>query len=367
MISETRREQHFAKTEKGVLTGIKEAHNSTEDFFCLSCGCRMQKKCGKIREWHFAHNHWDQIELQKNCTYESYLHSYAKYRLKKWFDESDSIILKLIHQDTCHAFNNCSLKDISKTNCVSKDKEIKSYNLKDFFNRCEMEKTITLENGETYRPDLLWYNDNKKENRVFIEIKVTHECSNKKKASSAMIIEFEVHSEEDVERIISKDIVEDESTGLYGFNTFTPKNEENKNPLYKVWKFILYNSDKAYPNTTDYTCFNYHDRKKSALFELSILPINDYEKIFFGCGLAGAKENGIDVKNCYLCEHTKYDKDNNYKICTINNQEIKNSCDGSCCANYKFDNNLYMKYSEIFTELRNTTFCDIWTKYNNQK
>ena len=50
MISETRREQHFAKTEKGVLTGIKEAHNSTEDFYCLSCGCRMQKKCGKIRD-----------------------------------------------------------------------------------------------------------------------------------------------------------------------------------------------------------------------------------------------------------------------------------------------------------------------------
>lgn len=93
MGNEFRREQHYAVSKDGVLAHIKKAHYNSEDYYCPHCGCRMLKRCGKIRAWHFAHDWRYADELQKNCSYETYLHGYAKLRLKQWFDESDSIVL----------------------------------------------------------------------------------------------------------------------------------------------------------------------------------------------------------------------------------------------------------------------------------
>lgn len=93
MEKEFRREQHYAVSQKGVLSHIKEAHYNSEEYYCPHCGCRMLKRCGKIRAWHFAHDWRYANETQKNCSYETYLHGYAKLRLKQWFDESESIIL----------------------------------------------------------------------------------------------------------------------------------------------------------------------------------------------------------------------------------------------------------------------------------
>ena len=109
MEKEFRREQHYAVSHKGVLSHIKEAHYNSEEYYCPHCGCRMLKRCGKIRAWHFAHDWRYANETQKNCSYETYLHGYAKLRLKQWFDESESIILHYQQIIRCKHHESCAL------------------------------------------------------------------------------------------------------------------------------------------------------------------------------------------------------------------------------------------------------------------
>ena len=65
MHSEYRKEQHYAVSKYGMLVHIKDAHKSNDDFYCPFCRCRMIKKCGKKREWHFAHDYRFANEEQK--------------------------------------------------------------------------------------------------------------------------------------------------------------------------------------------------------------------------------------------------------------------------------------------------------------
>ena len=67
MEREFRREQHYAVSQKGVLSHIKEAHYNSEEYYCPHCGCRMLKRCGNIRAWHFAHD-WRYVKTGTTMT-----------------------------------------------------------------------------------------------------------------------------------------------------------------------------------------------------------------------------------------------------------------------------------------------------------
>ena len=113
MENENRMEQHYAVSKSGVLVHIKQAQKSNEECFCPHCGCRMLKRCGNIRTWHFAHDYRYNKEYHKECSYESYLHSFAKIRLKQWFDESESIILHYNEKMICQYAKDCIWKENS--------------------------------------------------------------------------------------------------------------------------------------------------------------------------------------------------------------------------------------------------------------
>jgi len=172
----TRMEQHFAVSKDGVLAHIKDAHNNLEDYYCPYCHCRMLKKCGNIRTWHFAHDWRYADEFQKSCSYETYLHGYAKLRFKQWFDESDSIKLYYSESIVCKQYNHCKLLD--KENCLINRK--KSCDLKKYFDHCIIEAPIKESNG-SYRADLLLTSDRKPDQRILLEIKVSHGCTERKK------------------------------------------------------------------------------------------------------------------------------------------------------------------------------------------
>ena len=107
MENENRMGQHYAVYESGELVHIIEAHDSKEDCFCPYCGCRMLKRCGNIRAWHFAHDYRNKNKVNKECSYESYLHAFAKLRLKQWFEESPSIILHYQQPKVCKYTKDC--------------------------------------------------------------------------------------------------------------------------------------------------------------------------------------------------------------------------------------------------------------------
>ena len=191
--------QHYAISKSGVLTHINVAHGDLDDYYCPSCNCRMQKKCGHIRSWHFAHDPHYANEIQKNCSYESYLHCYAKLRFKEWFDNASSIILYITPHIICEQYDNCIFPE---RNLCSIEEPQKEYDLKRYFDSCIIECTIETPDGK-YRPDLLLSSESNKNRQLLIEINVTHECTEKKKSSNLKIIEFDIDSEEDVDNIIS--------------------------------------------------------------------------------------------------------------------------------------------------------------------
>lgn len=339
MNNEIRREQHFAVSSNGVLLHINKAYESNDDFFCPHCGCHMIKRCGELRKWHFAHDWRNTNEFQKKCSYETYLHSYAKLRIKQWFDESHSIILHFQEQSECKSYLNCFWRRLSPK---CKKTTEKSLNLRKYLNVCEIEKEIQLDDN-IFRPDLLWYNNNHpQKNSIFIEIKVSHGCTKKKKLSGAKIIEFEVHSEEDINNIINNDIRENENIRYYGFNINTTKTEDIR-PLHNLIKFTLFKSGKTFVETKC-NCQIIENRRDSSIFELAINDIVTIDPgIFHNIGLAVAKYNGFNVRNCFIC--------NKRNECIRKKIDEEKGSDAIDCELFQFNETYYSSLLSDFRSL----------------
>ena len=367
-----RMEQHYAIFKSGELIHIREANMSNEDCFCPHCGCRMLKRCGNIRTWHFAHDYRYENEVHMECSYESYLHAFAKLRFKQWFDNTDSIILNY-QQPTCKFANDCIWRN-SEDKCSVK----KSIDLKKCLSLCTLEETISVGNHR-FRADLLWSNPEKPKNDILVEIKVTHECSQKKKESNKRIIEFEVHSEEDVENIVTNDISESETVRFYGFN---PKNfiEKRVSAKHSLLKFIYYNSGKAFARS-ECNCKSFRKRLDCALLEITIRNYSNHSKNLslserqstvvtetfsygrlYNWGLALAKSRGYDVKNCYLCRHHHYDFEDERLSCKLNPNKPCNATDAIPCSKYVLDEDYYHKNLEEFEQFSQNNEVDVWSK-----
>lgn len=369
---ENRMEQHYAVSKSGVLLHINDAHRIGDECFCPYCGCRMLKKCGSVRAWHFAHDYRFENEIDKHCSYESYLHEFAKMRLKKWFEESKSIHLYYKQQVGCLWANKCKWKEAQDVCSKAEEKVI---NLKKYLTGCKVEETVHIGN-ELFRADLYWFNTKNPKNNIMIEVKVTHECTSKKKASNARIIEFEIHSEEDVEKIVSNDIREGENVRFYGF---TPVEKEDKDvsAKYSLNKFVYYSSGKAFPRS-GCDCKTYSSRRKGALLEITVKECyNDIFPLhhmmandsgfqlsigrFYNWGLSLAKTKGYDVRNCYLCKLHKYNYDKNELSCEITKCLIRESTDALNCLDYCFDQNMCNKNIAELQQYSQHHVIDVWS------
>ncbi len=359
---ENRIKQHYAVSKNDVLTHINEAYKTTEDYFCPNCGCRMIKRCGKKREWHFAHYPKYQNEEIKECSHESYLHAYSKLRLKHWFEESKSIILHYQQRKVCKHSTNCFWRE-NRDQCSRLEE--KTFDLKTRLTTCSLEETVFVDEDK-YRADLLWSDPNNPKNDILIEIKVTHGCTQKKRKSGKQIIEFEVHSEEDVENIIANPIKETDKVRFYGFTT-KEEVDETIEPQHQLLKFIYYSSGKTYPRAKC-DCRNYRERHKSALFEVTIKNdvygrnlgedglgnLQEFNNAhFFIYGLALAKEKGYDVRDCYFCEHCQYDDEKEEHTCKMNpDKSIKRkSYYAKECYHYSLNEDTYNQKLKKFKKI----------------
>lgn len=370
---ENRMEQHYAVSKDGVLVHINEAHESSEDCFCPHCGCRMLKRCGKIRTWHFAHDYRFANEVNKECSYESYLHSFAKLRLKQWFEGSKNIILHYQQPVACRFVNDCIWKQNGDECSRIEERTI---DLKRCLTHCTLEETVLVD-GNRFRADLLWSNPQKPQNDILVEVKVTHECTQKKKDSKKRIIEFEVHSEEDVESIVANDIRESEIVSFYGFS---PKDiiDENTSAKYSLSKFIYYRTGKAHARS-ECNCQTFRNRRVSSLLEVTIKNTSNYNLTssqyewqgsqepfsfgrFYNWGLALAKSKGLDVKNCYLCTHHHYDFDQAELSCEAKPDTPCEAVSALSCGQYQFDEDYYHKNLDEFLKFSQKTMVNLWCR-----
>ena len=358
---EFRREQHYAISQNGVLTEINDAQKSNEDFFCPHCRCKMLKRCGKIRRWHFAHDWRDATEEQKKCSYESYLHAYTKIRFKEWFENHEQIIVRYSQRSICSSYKTCKWKDFREVHQCKKE-ETKRFNIKEKLNKCSVEKEVNV-NGNRFRPDLLWYNENNPQICIFIEIKVTHECTDKKKDSNNRIIEFDIRSEEDVERIISEDITESDTIRFYGFKTEKLTDKKQFNPI-DLYKFQLFESGKG--RISIWNCHNASYRKKPSIFEITAIANRELNRsIFYTASIAKAHELGYPVLNCLLCKYRKRN-DEGKPYCEKTGIMLEVESEAINCSTYIYDEKRRNRFLESFIQFKYFGL-NLWERNHNHK
>lgn len=370
MDDEHRKYQCWALTENNKLIHVDEARKNNVTVFCPYCHCELMPKCGNVRMHHFAHNY--HYSNERNCSYESYLHAYAKLRLKEWFDESEKIIIHLPYKNICPKRKDCIwIKKRPSDECEQVN--YMAYNLKEYFTECNLEESIQA-NDDRFRADLLLTNREKPHNRILIEVKVSHSCTEQKIESGERIIEFEIKTEDDVERIISNDIQEDERSNLYGFNVHDKSDKEGL-PTRQLIKFIQYKSRKVYPRK-QCSCSDYSKRTPNSIFELTFEDksgnfINDYyfdtHKIFTGSklykwGIAIAYKLDYKFKNCYLCKFHKHNREEKTLSCWkgINNA---NQDEALTCTNFSINEELYNAYLEELKEYCSYNQYELWHMY----
>lgn len=290
----------YAYDDKGNIVKINDAIKG-HHYFCLGCRKEIIAKIGLIRSPHFAHKK-DEV-----CDPEGYLHKLAKSRIKQIFLQNKDFTINYNREHQCHQYGNCAFH----TNYCSINRLEKTpINLKTYYD------TITEESEfKGFRADLLLSNSKKKDRPpVFIEIKVTHACEEKKISSDIKIIEIEIETEDDINQLDNHIV---ESDKIHFNNHFLRTSKETSEPLgIPVVRFFLYRSGKArvVPTLTfemvaeyEYTCCDKRAKvDRHSIYEAEWpIPYNtDIWPLLIG--LVKANESGMNIRNCWLCKYHDY-------------------------------------------------------------
>lgn len=257
--------QRYQRFAFDINNNVIDIYNSTKvcklQYFCPHCHNEMIAKRGDIRKWHFAHK-------TAKCSYDNYLHSISEKMILDWFNQKESIILEMNAKVECTHYDSCKFHNDKY--CTGR--EPIQYDLKKYYSRCVRERGY-----KGFIADLLCESDDRPRSPIFIEIFVTHECSQEKKRSDIRIIEFHIQSEEDILDIISSSkIVEGGMVQLYNFKRTTIKNDCFVQPFQK---YMLYPTLKSFVDRGRYTCKNY-DKFHKGIYEIC-MPYDDCIHYFF--------------------------------------------------------------------------------------
>ncbi len=202
----------YAHDEHGHRVDIKAKFLNREyctqhAFYCIGCGKRMYASLkDDLKCRYFAHN-------GNQCSYESYLHQLSKSMLKSAFDRAETFFLKYDIKVSCTK-TDCALR-CARCNDVDRSRDV---NLKEWYDKCEVEKEVTGRNGNKYIADLLLSSSKRDIPPLLLEIFVTHECPAEKKVSGLWIVELKIEQEQDIENICELGRIEEsETVRLYNF------------------------------------------------------------------------------------------------------------------------------------------------------
>ena len=149
---------------------------------------------------------------------ETELHEYSKRVLKYRFDNDDHFYIKLSQSPKCKCSASCIFYDSKEPDnygCGQLDSiDDKTYDLREYYDTAIIEG----EHDGFVADVLLKDSKNKKRKPIFLEVAVTHKCSEEKKNSGNKIIELIVNGENDAYAEITQNHDEAEiSINFYNF------------------------------------------------------------------------------------------------------------------------------------------------------
>jgi hypothetical protein len=201
---------------KGTNDLIVDAHGlagtpSPDPYFCLGCdGELVARVNGAIRTPHFAHK-----SHQPNCSSETYLHRLAK----KIFVETYQACLAngkpyTIELQTPHFCSQCVVEWL-------KPCKVGSFAVAHDLTKYFTEILIESRDG-AFVPDILLKNPAQPNEKIYIEICVTHSCSDScsdsKINSGARVIEFFIEDDSTLNNVRATYLAQGGDACFYGMN-----------------------------------------------------------------------------------------------------------------------------------------------------
>ena len=198
----------YALDADGTLAHITQASHS-QQYTCPGCNGKLTPVLGELKAKHFRHS-------QDCCSLESYLHKCAKEAFLHSYTQAlslaEPVTLILERQVFCTGVRLTLLGD-PEFRCQKK--EPAAYDLTKLFDTAELEK---YDNALGLKPDVM-LSDSATSRRCFVEICVTHPCSEEKLNSGIPILEFRITSESDIQMLLSgKYEIGDERLTPYNFS-----------------------------------------------------------------------------------------------------------------------------------------------------
>lgn len=283
---------------------------------CPACKKPLQAKNGGTnRTHHFAH----QAGVDCPTAYETSLHLLAKEKIQKAFYESAVFKISFNYKSCCVKLRDC--KYVKYGSCTNES--VKTFNLKEFYDTCEQEIKYDSINR---RSDLkISSSENPERAPIYIEIFVTHASDSEKLHSGNKIIEIKIGSEEELDELIKKGIVEDSpyeetpypphipKVSFWGFKTEDYALENCQEEI-EFSRYILYKSGKFQCRQECCMCNQLKKFFKHSLYEVCF-----HTPVAFGiheiAKWMGYKKFGI--KNCLLCSNYVDDYYGMGKLCRL--------------------------------------------------
>ena len=273
-----------------------------------------------------------------------------------WFNQKKQILLSMKTYEKCDKYDNCIFHD--EKDC--KMPKTIQFDLKKYYSNCIIEHKY-----EGFVADLYCENKTNSNQPIFIEIFVTHECTQEKKESGIRIIEIKIQSEEDILSIVnSTSLDEGEKNRLYNFR--------RKDILVNYFvqpfqKYILYHSLKSYVDRDIFTCRNYNENRKG-IYEISMeyddcIPYFINSGGLYGVGKVKAYLDGYLKKDCQLCKWQAEDMSGNqfcklYKKC--GNPKYCNENDSTKCTMFRENTQIINNAIFDLNEFQKQHALDIW-------
>lgn len=308
-------------------------------YHCLGCGNELIAKVnGEIQRPHFAH------KSRVECSQETYLHRAAKLLFyetyKKCIEEDEPFIIKIKHTKRCRRF-----EGVIGESCFI-DTSSKEYNLVDYYQEINLEK----KDGE-FIPDVMLYSTSNPDNKIYVEIAVTHFMSEGKQNSGHKVIEIPISSEDDFS-VISSKIITEKNAMFIGFvsatEAVTSAECECADKEYHGF-FVMDTGACFLKNMTLSDLVSFRARNKGVVHSLlapSTFSKNRTVSEFYNEGggvfyesVLWAAENGLRVKNCFVCRYSgiSYDRVAGRPVyCKYLKKAVKSNEAASCNA-YRMD------------------------------
>lgn len=284
---------------------------------CVGCDELLVPKVkGKIMAPHFAH------KKVQECNGETYLHKLGKTMFLEKYRESLAnnipFFIDVSYSRKCTKYDHLNITPAK--NC-DLGYSIKAFDLTDYYHE------IVLEEKEgQFIPDLLLRSQKNPDEKIYIEIAVTSFLSEKKQNSGNRIIEIRLDSDIDIDSIKNRHITSKDALFIGFDQVACPIVDSECRCAYKnYFAFYVYDSGKALLKESTLATIAHDLRSRNIIYHKILLPLPrikldmefiegyyvsplDKRDMFLG-ELLKASENGVKVKNCFLC---KYHAENRY-------------------------------------------------------